>query len=135
MLEFLVPLLTSLQLPSYLVLCISDRIFIIPRLQNIHCRQSISELFSLRIVHLPNCYSIRSFGFPFFILDESWGEHLSRSLPTEMIYHLLRSIGSERLIRHTHSAEFLFEIISKWLQVSVSECNRRTPRTKNPIFV
>ena len=25
------------------------------------------------------------------------------------------------------------EIIVKWLQVSVSECNRQTPQTKNPI--
>jgi hypothetical protein len=55
--EFPIPLLTLLQLGSYLVLCISARIFIIPKLQNIRWRQfisaiTLSELFSLCIEHL-----------------------------------------------------------------------------------
>ena len=126
MVESPVPLLTLLQLQSYLVLCISDLIFIIPRLQNIHCRNLIGELFSLCIVHLPNGYSVRPTVYPFFHLDESWGEHLSRALPTENIFHLLRSTPSGYLIHHAHSAEFSLKTIIKWLQVSVGECNRRT---------
>ena len=47
--EFSVPLLTLLQLQSYLVPCISARIFIIPKLQNIRCKQFLCELFSLCI--------------------------------------------------------------------------------------
>ena len=50
--KFLVLLLNSLQLQSYLVLCILPRIFIIPKLRNIHWRQifyAISELFSLSL--------------------------------------------------------------------------------------
>ena len=50
MMEFPVPLLTLLQLQSYLVPFISARIFIILKLQNIHWRQffdaiTLSELF------------------------------------------------------------------------------------------
>ena len=139
MVEFPVPSLTLLQLQSYLVLstCISGRIFIISRLQNTYCRQFISKLFSLCIVDLPNRHSVRPFGrrYTYFILDESWREHLSRTLPTEIIFYLLRSIPSKDLIRHAHSAEFMLEIIIKWLQVSVSERNRRTPQTEKPIMI
>ena len=56
----------------------------------------------------------------------SFREHLSRALPTEMIFGLLRSIRSEHLIGE-YSAELTLEIIIEWLQVSVSECNRQTP--------
>jgi hypothetical protein len=130
--EFPVPLLNLLQLQSYLVLCISARVFIIPKLQNIHCRQSIGEISFLCIEHFPNCYSVRPIpSFPVLYnfswsraigSDGSFREHLSSALPTKMIFCLLRSIRSEQLIGE-YSAELMLEIIIKWLQVSVSECN------------
>ena len=136
--EFPVPLLTLLQLQSYLVPCISARIFIIPKLQNIHCRQFTSELFSLCIEHLPNFYSVRPSPFFRFVRrDWSFREHLFHALPTEMIFYLLRSIRSECLIRD-YFAELMLDtlqIIIKWLQVSFSDFNRQTPQTKNPICV
>ena len=55
-------------------------------------------------------------------------EHISRALPTEKIFYLLRSIRSKRLMRY-YLAEWklvTLEIIIKWLQVSVSECKRQT---------
>ena len=134
--EFSVPLLTLLQLQSSLVPCISARIFIIPRLQNIHWTHFyISELFSLCIERLPNCYSVSSRHKLLFAGPElSFREHISRSLPTEMIFHLLQSIPSERLLRFPgdprESEYHTLEIITEWLQVSVSECNRQTPQTK-----
>ena len=84
----------------------------------------MSELFFLCIVNLPNCYSVSPLysDYRFFI----W-EHLSRALPTEKIFYLLRSFPSEHIINHAHCAEFMLEIIIKWLQVSVSESNRRIP--------
>jgi hypothetical protein len=117
--ESSVPLLTLLQLRSYLVPCISAPIFIIPKLQNIHWR------------HSPISYRPSSFN-----PDWSFREHVSRALPTNLIFFLLRSIRSECLIRD-YSAELMLdtlEIIIKWLQVS-SECNRQTPHTKNSICV
>ena len=135
--EFFVPLLTLLQLQSYLVPCISAQIFITPRLQNIHWRNFyISELFSLRIERLPNCYSVSTHK-PIPYSDAgpelAFREHISHALPTEMIFHLLQSIPSEYLIHHLGESESKYhrlEIIIKWLQVSVSECNRQTPQTK-----
>ena len=71
-------------------------------------------------------------------------EHLSGALPTEMIFYLLRSIGSEYLIRDSFpdSRPILsyprlnrLEIIVKWLQVSVGECYRQTFQINNPICV
>ena len=49
-------------------------------------------------------------------------EHLSRALPTEIIFYLLRSIRSESLISTSIAEEMLdrLEIIIKWLQVSLS---------------
>ena len=67
----------------------------------------------------------------------SFREHLSHALPTEMILYILRSIRSESLILD-YSSELMLdtlEIIVKWLQVSVSECNRQTFQTQNPIGV
>ena len=134
--EFSVPLLTLLQLQSSLVPCISARIFIIPRLQNIHWRNFyISELFSLCIERLPNCYSVR---LSSHLLDAGpiwvFREHISRALPTDMIFHLLQSIPSESLLRFPgdprESKYHTLEIIIEWLQVSVSECNRQTLQTK-----
>ena len=125
---FLVPSLTLLQLQSYLVPCISVRIFFIPKLQNIYY-----EPFSLCIEHLSHCYSARRPPIP----DQSLWEHLSRALPTEMIFYRLRTIPSDRLFTR-YSTELILntlEIIVKWLQVSVSECNRQTPQIKNPIYV
>ena len=54
-----------------------------------------------------------------------------------MIFYHLRSIHSDSLIRD-YSAELMLdtlEIIIKWLQVSVSKCNRQTSHTKNPTCV
>ena len=136
--EFFVPLLTLLQLQSYLVPCISARIFITPRLQNIHWRKFyISEHFSLRIERLPNCYSVSSHK-PISHSDVgpklAFMEHISHALLTEMIFHLLQSIPSELLLRFPRnpgeSEYHTMEIIIEWLQVSVSECNRQTPQTK-----
>ena len=131
MVEFPVPLLTLLQHQSYLVPFISARIFIIPKLQNIYWRKLIiSELFSLWIEHwhIPKCCSVRPSDC-FLVPDWSLWEHLSRALPTETIFHLLQSIRSERLI-HAHSTKLTLEMIINWLQVSDSECDWRTSRTK-----
>ena len=135
MMEFPFPLLTLLQPQSYLASCISTRVFIIPKLQNIHSRQffyiiTLGELL-LCIYHLPNCYySVRPSPFNLYSCfpdpDWSFREHLSRALPTEMIFYLLRSIRSEHLLRD-YSIELMLdmlEIIIKWLQVGGSECNR-----------
>ena len=124
--EFPVPLLTLLQLQSYLVPCISARIFIIPRLQNIYWKQSnISELFFPCIEGLPNYYSVRS--HPIFEVrpdSAKLKEHISRALPSEMIFNLLQSIPSKSLILDSQESKFdMLEIIIKLLQVSVSECN------------
>ena len=58
-------------------------------------------------------------------MDWSFREHLSRALPTEMIFCLLRSIHPEHLIRgDPPSDELMLDtlmIIYMWLQVSVSE--------------
>ena len=133
--EFPVPLLTLLQLRSYLVPCISARIFIIPRLQNIHWRifYISGEIFSL-CIELPNCYSVSSYK-PISHSDAgpklTFREHISHALPTEMIFHLLQSIPSERLLRFPGESEYhTLEIIFKWLEVSVSECNPQTLQTK-----
>ena len=120
--EFSVPLPTLLQLQSCLVPCISHRIFIIPKLRNICWKQFLSELFSLCIEHLPNFYSVRRIislsGN--VISDWCFREHLCHALPTEMIFNLLRSIPSHRLIP-VYSRKLrldILEIIVKWLQVS-----------------
>ena len=121
--EFSVLLLSLLQLQSYLVPCISARIFIIPKLPNIHCTLFISKLFSLYIEHLPNYYSARSTTSLPRIVRQDWcfREHLSHALPTETIFYLLRSIRSEHLIGPgDYSPELMLdvlEIIIKWLQV------------------
>ena len=121
--EFSLPLPTLLQLQSCLVPCISARIFIIPKLQNIRCKQFFGELFSLCIGHLPNCYSVRpiiSLSWMVSTTNRYFREHLSHALPTERIFNLLRSSPSERLIL-LYSPELMIdilEIIIKWLQVS-----------------
>ena len=120
--EFSVHLLSLLQLQSYLVPCISPQRFIIPKSQNILCKQFLSVFFSLFIEHLPNCYSVRPrISFSWIVEpDRCFREHLSHCLPTEMIFNLLRSIPSERLIRD-YSPELMpdiLEIIIKWLQAS-----------------
>ena len=86
---------------------------------------------SLCIEQFPKCYSVR---FPSFQEDyRSLREHLSFALPTEMVFFLLRLISLYHL-----APELLLdmlETIIKWLQVSVTECNRQTPQTTNLIFV
>ena len=136
--EFSVPLLTLLQLQSYLVPCISARISIIHRLQNIHWIYFYrGELFSLCIERLPNCYSV-SLGFGSALYAGpllAFTEHISHALPTKMIFHLLQSIPSKflasvRFPRNPGESEYhTLETIIKWLEVSVSECNRQTLQT------
>ena len=115
----------------------------IPKLQNIHWRQFISELFSLCIEHLPNCYSVRS-SSPFRLChrflnpDWSFREHLLRAHPTKNIFYQFQSIPNSECLIRNYSIESMLdtlEIIVKWLQVSVSECNRQTPQTQSPICV
>ena len=63
-------------------------------------------------------------------------EHISHALPSEMIFYLLRLIHSQCLIPDysTKLLPDMLEIVIKWLQVSVSECNRqKSIRLKNPI--
>ena len=122
--EFSVPLLSLLQLERYLVHCISARVFIIPKLPNIRWKQFPRELFSLCIKHLPNCYSVG----PSISLSRNvrpnwcFREHLPHAVPSGMIFYLLRSTRSERLICDNSESEELMldilEIIIKWLQVS-----------------
>ena len=85
-----------------------------------------------------NCYSARpSSPCPSLrALNPLWSvrEHLSRALPTEKIFYLLRSIPSEHLSDYSaESMPDMLEVIIKWLQVSVIEWNRQTSHTKNPI--
>ena len=59
------------------------------------------------------------YGIPW---SDSFSEHISRALPTEMKFYLLRSIPSESLILYSGNLKFdMLEAIIKWLQVSVSE--------------
>ena len=81
-------------------------------------------------------YSDRHY-YRFLIQDWSLSEHLNHAIPTEAILRQLQSINLDHLVRD-YSAELMLdtlEIIIKWLQVSVSECNWQTPQTKNPICV
>ena len=131
--EFPVPLLISLQLQSYLVLCISAQIFIILKLQNIHWRQyfdaiTLSEFFFFFIECFANCYPVSS--SPFYLyhcnISPYWAftEHISHALPTEMIFYLLQSIPSDFVYLYSGSSPlYTLGIIVKWLQVSLSECN------------
>ena len=119
---FSLPLPTLLQLQSCLVPCISPRIFIIPKLRNIRWKQFFSELISLCVEHLPNCYSVRptiSLSGIVGTSDRCFREHLFHALPTERILNRLRSIPSQHLI-FDYSSEMvdMLEIIVKWLQVS-----------------
>ena len=130
-----------IQLQSYPVLCISARIFIMPRLQNIHCRPFIGELFlsTANIFRIAYCVRSPSFSLDPCFLNPDWifTEHLYRARPTEMIFHLLRSIRSERLIRK-YSTKFMIdtlEIIIGWLQVSDSDMQPTNPHTENPVCV
>ena len=91
--------------------------------------------FFLFTERLPNCYSVSS--SPFYRchcgISPYWAftEHISHALPTEMIVYLLQSIPSEYLVRYPQELKLdTLEIIIKWLQVSVSECNRQTRQTK-----
>ena len=85
--------------------------------------------FSLCVEHLPNYYVRHSLSFDVYRyhLDPLWSfrRHLSRARPTEMIFHLLRSIPSERLLPAypVGMGIVILEVIVKWLQVSVSEWN------------
>ena len=81
----------------------------------------MSELSSLFIKDLPNCYYIRVRPFSFTV-ERNWNfmDHLSRALPTEKIFDLLQeSIRSGSLISH-FPAELLFDMqkdIMAWGQL------------------
>lgn len=72
------------------------------------------------------------------LLFPKWrfGEHLSRALPTKMIFYLPLSIRLRRVLRdyNLKSILDLLEIIIKWLKVSGGIYDRRTP-TKDLICV
>ena len=135
--EFSVPLLTLLQLQSSLVPCISARMFIIPRLQNILWRHFYSEVFSLCIERLHNCYSVSS-RHKLLEAGPEWAirKHISLALPTDMIFHLLQSIPSESLLwfpRNPGESEYhTLETIIKWLEVSATH---KPFRLKNLICI
>ena len=100
---------------------------------------NLSELSSLFIKDLPNCYYVRPLPFSCYV-QRNWSfrDHLSRARPTERIINLLRSIRSESLMGDNHTVQSLFdmlEVIIKLLEVSFRECNREleTPQTDNPI--
>ena len=93
------------------------------------CHYSQWALF-LFVERPPNCYSVSSSPFYLYQCDISpnraFREHISRALPTEMIFYLLQSIPSKSLI-DVYSKKLMLhtlEIIFKWLQVSVSECRK-----------
>ena len=137
MVEFFFPLLTLLQPKSYPVPSISVRIFIIPKLQNIHCWQFWSELSSLFSLHLPNYYYVRSLRFSSVKQNWSFKDHLPRTRPTENIFNLLESLRSESLSRR-YPAELAFDmlkVIIKWLEVSFRNAtdSLKPPQTNNPI--
>ena len=85
----------------------------------------MSEISSLFIKDLPNCYYIRASPF-YFTVERNWNfmDHLSPDLPTKKIFDLLqKSIRSGSLIRH-FLAELVFDmqkVIIKWLEVSYRE--------------
>ena len=57
--------------------------------------------------------------------DPSLWEHLSHALPSKLIFSHLGKIYIDRL-KYDYSTELMLdtlEIIIRWLQVSVSECN------------
>ena len=84
-------------------------------------------------IELPNYYSVSLGSHQLFYAGPEWAfrEHISRALPTEMIFQLLQSIPSESLVCFPGiSEQHTLEIIIEWLEVSVnSECNRQTPQT------
>jgi len=79
--------------------------------------------YSLQTIHQPNHFSNvggKLYYSWFISSDWSFKEHLSRALPTELIFRLLRLIRSDRLVGE-YSAELILEIIIKWLQGLGSE--------------
>ena len=91
---------------------------------------SLLSSFSGFVKDFPNCYYVRPLPFSSFV-ERNWSfiDHISRALPTENTFNLLRSIRSESLIPPSHypsSAQSFFnvlEVIIKWLEVSYRECN------------
>ena len=70
-------------------------------------------------------------------------DHLSRALPTENIFGLLRSIRSESLMRPSHYGHYpvqssfdVLKVIIEWLEVSYRECNPQLEilQTNNVIY-
>ena len=82
----------------------------------------MSELLCLYFEHLPNYYPVRDAYFCHDSYDSFW-EHLSLALPSELIFYLFRTLCSERFIRD-YSAESRLdrlEIIVEWFQVSPTD--------------
>ena len=100
----------------------------------------MSELSSLFIKDLPDCYYVRSLGRPSRCVEKNcfFMDHFSRALPTKNIFYLLESIHSGSLMRRRCPAELVFDmlkVIIKWLEVSFRECNQHleNSQTDNPI--
>ena len=82
-----------------------------------------------------NCYSgrFRPGSVSYYRSLWAFREHISFALPIKSIFYLLRSIHPNFFIRIRDGSRDLnlqvesLEIIIKWLQVSVSKCNRQIP--------
>ena len=110
---------------------LSGPLYISPDIYHTQISEYLLWAFSLCINQFPYCYSVRHY-YCDQIPDRSLWEHLSRALTTKMIFCQLRLINSDLLIRDYSPSLMLdtLEIIIKWLQVSVSECDWQTPRIK-----
>ena len=100
----------------------------------------MSELSSLFIKDLPNCYYVRPLQSSCHV-ENNWSfvDHLSCALPTKKIFNLLRRSIRSRSLMHHCPAELRFDmlkVIIKWLEVSFRERNRQleTPQTNNLIY-
>ena len=109
----------------------------------------MSELSSLFIKDLPNCYYVRPLQSSCHV-ENNWSfvDHLSCALPTKKIFNLLRrSIRSKfytrRMVFRSSTSSVtrpplydILKVIIKWLEVSFRECNwlLETPQTNNFIY-
>ena len=88
--------------------------FLLEKIYQLSALLSVSNIFLIVILFRSSPFILHH-----CFLDPEWTfrEHLSRALPTNMIFSLLRSIPSQCLIRD-NSAELMLELIIMWLQVS-----------------
>ena len=80
----------------------------------------MSELLCLYVEHLPNYYPVRDAYFCHDSYDSFW-EHLSLALPSELIFYLLRKIPSIICDYSAESRLDRLEIIVEWFQVSPTD--------------